>query len=304
MIILSKGAISMPDTFAVIAEPSRRRILDLLLQSESNVTDLAQALGLSQPLVSKHLRTLRQSGLVKVRIKSQQHIYSLEAEPLAEIDEWLKAYRKKWNRHVDALENFLDQQKKIRRKRNMRSPIENPKLMQEQEDWVLVLKRVLNHPPEKVWDALTRADQVPKWGPFSADKDLTEVGAVRLKHINTPEAEEMEGYVLEVNAPHLLVFRWGADILRWELAALGKVRRPWCCGIGLRIANKRLPMRQAGTFAWMAWPGRWPANKCPRWSGKKRSNTVGRNCTRPTRKSWASVRNEGHNPAENRLIKA
>ncbi|GJM73174.1 hypothetical protein HMSSN036_53900 [Paenibacillus macerans] len=87
-------------------------ILDLLLQSESNVTDLSQALGLSQPLVSKHLRTLRQSGLVKVRIKSQQHIYSLEAEPLAEIDEWLKAYRKKWNQHADALENFLDQQKK------------------------------------------------------------------------------------------------------------------------------------------------------------------------------------------------
>lgn len=102
----------------------------------------------------------------------------------------------------------------------MRSPIVNPKLMQEQEDWVLVLERVLNHPPEKVWGALTRADQVPKWGPFSADKDLTEVGAVRLKHINTPEAEEMEGYVLEANAPHLLVFRWGSDILRWELAAL------------------------------------------------------------------------------------
>ncbi|GJM73175.1 hypothetical protein HMSSN036_53910 [Paenibacillus macerans] len=48
----------------------------------------------------------------------------------------------------------------------MRSPIENPKLMQEQEDWVLVLERVLNHPPEKVWDALTRADQITKWGPF------------------------------------------------------------------------------------------------------------------------------------------
>ncbi|WP_178075756.1 SRPBCC family protein [Paenibacillus oralis] len=104
----------------------------------------------------------------------------------------------------------------------MRSPIENPKLMQEQEDWVLVLERVLNHPPEKVWDGLTRVDQVPKWGPFSADKDLVEVGAVRLKPINTPEAEEMEGYVLEVNAPYLLVFRWGEDILRWELAALGQ----------------------------------------------------------------------------------
>ncbi|MUG23753.1 hypothetical protein GNQ08_15275 [Paenibacillus macerans] len=117
---------------------------------------------------------------------------------------------------------FWTSRKKIRRKRNMRSPIENPKLMQEQEDWVLVLERVLNHPPEKVWDALTRADQVSKWGPFSTDKDLTEVGPVRLKHINTPEAEEMEGYVLEVNAPYLLVFRWGADILRWELAALDR----------------------------------------------------------------------------------
>ncbi|MEK5166937.1 SRPBCC domain-containing protein [Paenibacillus sp. FSL R5-0527] len=104
----------------------------------------------------------------------------------------------------------------------MRSPIENPKLMQEQEDWVLVLERVLNHPPEKAWDALTRADQITKWGPFSAEKDLTEVGPVRLKMINAPVEEETEGDVLEVNAPHLLVLRWGTDILRWELSGFNQ----------------------------------------------------------------------------------
>lgn len=100
----------------------------------------------------------------------------------------------------------------------MSSPIfEHPQLTQDNGDWVLGLERILKHLPEEVWEALTRANQVPQWGPFSTDKDLTVVGAVRLKHINAPEAEEMEGYVLEVNAPQLLVFRWGTDILRWEL---------------------------------------------------------------------------------------
>jgi DNA-binding transcriptional ArsR family regulator len=101
----------MLDTYTVIAEPSRRRILDRLLQSNSSVTDLVKDLGLSQPLISKHLRTLRESGLVQVKVEAQRRIYSLDAEPLADIDEWLSAYRKKWNRHVDALAAHLDQKK-------------------------------------------------------------------------------------------------------------------------------------------------------------------------------------------------
>lgn len=101
----------MLDTYAVIAEPSRRRILDRLLQSDSSVTELAKDLGLSQPLISKHLRTLRESGLVRVRVEAQRRIYSLDAGPLAEIDEWLSAYRIKWNQHVDALAEHLDQRK-------------------------------------------------------------------------------------------------------------------------------------------------------------------------------------------------
>lgn len=92
----------MLDTYAVIAEPSRRRILDRLLRSESSVTELAQDLGMSQPLISKHLRTLRESGLVRVQVEARRHIYSLDARPLVEIDEWLTAYRVMWDQHVDA----------------------------------------------------------------------------------------------------------------------------------------------------------------------------------------------------------
>ncbi|WP_274652997.1 ArsR/SmtB family transcription factor [Paenibacillus humicola] len=104
----------MLDTYAVVAEPSRRRILDRLLRSDSTVTELTEELGLSQPLVSKHLRTLRESGLVRVQVKAQRRIYSLDAAPLAEIDEWLSAYRTKWNRHADALARHLDRTKSLR----------------------------------------------------------------------------------------------------------------------------------------------------------------------------------------------
>lgn len=104
----------MLDTYAVIAEPSRRRILDRLLQSDSSVSELARDLGLSQPLISKHLRTLRESGLVNVRVEAQRRIYSLNAAPLAEIDEWLSAYRMRWNQHVDALAEHLEQRKRLR----------------------------------------------------------------------------------------------------------------------------------------------------------------------------------------------
>lgn len=104
----------MLDTYAIIAEPSRRRILDRLLQSDSNVTDLVNELSLSQPLVSKHLRTLRESGLVRVKVEAQRRIYSLNASPLAEIDEWLRDYRMRWNQHVDALEEHLERRKQAK----------------------------------------------------------------------------------------------------------------------------------------------------------------------------------------------
>ncbi|WP_035462318.1 SRPBCC family protein [Alicyclobacillus macrosporangiidus] len=97
----------------------------------------------------------------------------------------------------------------------------NPRLTRDGGDWVLVLERMLEHPIEEVWAALTQAEQIPRWAPFTTDRDLTTPGPVRLAHIDMPEADERQGDVLEVNAPGLLVLRWGADILRWELSGEG-----------------------------------------------------------------------------------
>lgn len=98
------------DTFAVLAEPTRRRIVDELRISERSVGELVEALGLSQPAVSKHLKVLRDSGLVGRRTEAQQRIYRIEAEPFQALDEWLEPYRRLWTRHLDALERHLDNQ--------------------------------------------------------------------------------------------------------------------------------------------------------------------------------------------------
>lgn len=94
----------------------------------------------------------------------------------------------------------------------------NPRLTQDNDDSVLMMERILTHSLDEVWSALTQAEQIPNWGPFTTDRDLTTTGSVRLVHRDVPEADELEGAVLEVNAPHLLVFQWGADSLRWELS--------------------------------------------------------------------------------------
>jgi DNA-binding transcriptional ArsR family regulator len=99
---------AMPSTFDVLAEPTRRRILDLLIESEQPVGDLVASLSLSQPGVSKHLRVLREAGLVEARTDAQRRIYRVRPEPLAEIDAWLAPYRRLWASKLDALERHLD----------------------------------------------------------------------------------------------------------------------------------------------------------------------------------------------------
>jgi DNA-binding transcriptional ArsR family regulator len=96
-------------TFEVLAEPSRRQILDLLLNGERPVGELVSALTISQPAVSKHLRVLREAGLVSVRTDAQRRLYRVRPEPLREIDEWLQPYRRLWSGRLDALERHLDQ---------------------------------------------------------------------------------------------------------------------------------------------------------------------------------------------------
>ena len=94
--------------FEVLVEPRRRRILDLLRGGEHTVGDLVSQLGMSQPGVSKHLRILREAGLVKVRADGQRRLYRLRTEPLREIDEWLAPYRASWSNRLDALEAHLE----------------------------------------------------------------------------------------------------------------------------------------------------------------------------------------------------
>lgn len=98
----------MTTTFDVLAEPSRRHILDLLLASERPVGDLVIATSLSQPAVSKHLRVLRDAGLVSVRTDAQRRVYRVLLEPLRDIDDWLRPYRQRWSSHLDALEQHLE----------------------------------------------------------------------------------------------------------------------------------------------------------------------------------------------------
>lgn len=100
----------MATTFDVLAEPARRRILDLLLEADRPVGELVERLGLSQPGVSKHLRVLRDAELVDVRRDAQRRIYALRPEPLAELDAWLEPYREHWSRRLDALERHLDKE--------------------------------------------------------------------------------------------------------------------------------------------------------------------------------------------------
>jgi DNA-binding transcriptional ArsR family regulator len=97
-------------TFDVLAEPSRRDILDLLREGERSVGELVDHLALSQPGVSKHLRVLRDAGLVVVRPDGQRRMYELRAEPLVEIDAWLGPYRRLWAKRLDALERHLDEE--------------------------------------------------------------------------------------------------------------------------------------------------------------------------------------------------
>lgn len=96
----------------VLAEPHRRAILDLLRWGEQPVGALVDQLDLSQPAVSKHLRVLRQAGLVETRTDAQRRMYRIRPQPLAELDAWLGGYRELWEAHLDRLEVHLERRRR------------------------------------------------------------------------------------------------------------------------------------------------------------------------------------------------
>ena len=96
------------DAFEAIAEPNRRRILDLLQGGERPAGDMVEALSISQPGVSKHLRLLREAGLVRVRAEGQRRLYSLEPRELAAVEAWLRPHLTFWRERLDDLERHLE----------------------------------------------------------------------------------------------------------------------------------------------------------------------------------------------------
>jgi DNA-binding transcriptional ArsR family regulator len=98
-----------------LADPSRRVMLERLSRGPGTVTELAALLPIARPGVSRHLRVLREAGLVECRQVAQRRVYSLRAEPLAEIDEWLAPYRAQWGQHLDALHTEVARGKRERR---------------------------------------------------------------------------------------------------------------------------------------------------------------------------------------------
>jgi DNA-binding transcriptional ArsR family regulator len=109
--------------FAIIAEPNRRAILSLLASSQRTVGDIERRLRMTQPMVSKHLRVLREAGFVESTVDAQRRLYRLKPEPFQEVDAWLVQFRQFWSAHADALERHLDRidkatpsKKKMRRK--------------------------------------------------------------------------------------------------------------------------------------------------------------------------------------------
>jgi DNA-binding transcriptional ArsR family regulator len=110
--------------FEIIAEPNRRAILSLLVSSQRSVGEIERQLRMPQPAVSKHLRVLRDAGIVESTVDAQRRLYRLRPEPLQEVDDWLAPFRRLWSAHVDALERHLDRmdqptatKKKTRRRR-------------------------------------------------------------------------------------------------------------------------------------------------------------------------------------------
>jgi len=98
----------MESVFAILAEPNRRAILDLLVASQQSVGEIERRLRMPQPTVSKHLRVLREAGFVESTVDAQRRLYRLKPQPFQEVEAWLAPFRRFWSRHIDALERHLD----------------------------------------------------------------------------------------------------------------------------------------------------------------------------------------------------
>jgi DNA-binding transcriptional ArsR family regulator len=102
----------MNGTLSALADPNRLRIVELLRRGPRAVNDIAARLELSQPLVSKHLRVLREAGVVRARVEAQQRVYELQTEPFEQLDTWVSSFRHLWEDRLDSLDHYVQEMKR------------------------------------------------------------------------------------------------------------------------------------------------------------------------------------------------
>ncbi len=110
----------MNGTLNALAEPNRLRIVEMLRKGPSPVNEIAEQLELSQPLVSKHLRVLREAGIVQVRAEAQQRLYELRPEPFEQLETWVASFRRIWEARLDSLDAYVQQMKREQKRSRKR----------------------------------------------------------------------------------------------------------------------------------------------------------------------------------------
>jgi uncharacterized protein YndB with AHSA1/START domain/DNA-binding transcriptional ArsR family regulator len=194
----------MVDTFAALAEPNRFRIVELLRGGPRPVNDIGLSLRLNQPQVSKHLRVLKEAGLVDVEPRAQQRLYHLRASELRRLHEWLERYRRIWQSRFNQLDEVIQEMVATMNETDMRL----------QGDREIVISRTFNAPARIVFDAVTKPELVKRWwapkshgAMVSCEADVRVGGAYRyvMRQGNGPELA-FSGTYLEVTPPTRLVY--------------------------------------------------------------------------------------------------
>jgi uncharacterized protein YndB with AHSA1/START domain len=193
--------------FEVIAETNRRKMIDFLRMGPKTVGEIVAYSQLSQPGVSKHLKILREAGLVTITKESQKRLYHIQGQPLEEIDHWLEPYRKYWSEKLDALEQFLNEEESF-----MLAVIEKV-----EGGYIARYDRPLKHSVEKVWAALTQNEKLGKWMPNLHVEDLRSGGTIKF-NMNDGTGASFDIKIRECKENEVLEYDWGDGWVRFEFS--------------------------------------------------------------------------------------
>ena len=156
-------AATTSDVFNAIAEPQRREILQVLRAGEQAVTELARELGMTQPGASKHLRVLREVGLVRDRKAGKQRLYGLDARGLRPVHEWAGGFEQFWNESFDRLDAYVQDLKQERQEKAMSTTGPGAPAQSATADREIVISRVIDAPRELVFEAFTEVRHLSQW---------------------------------------------------------------------------------------------------------------------------------------------